>query len=120
VALDGCLELVSAVLDKLGLEDLEILEPHLAAWIRRARRLAQRDAAVVALAGHFLDCGSGRAAAEACARELRRYAASGWRFEQGKPAAGDAKRVLMHRILTLNGGKAIAEDQIRAVLAGLR
>ena len=116
----GRLERVSAVLDKLGPEDLEIIEPHLAAWIRRGRRLAQRDAALRALAGHFLDRASGRAVAEACARELRRYAASGWRHEQGRPAAGDAKRGLMHRILTLNSGKAIAEDQIRAVLAGLR
>ena len=92
----------------------------MAAWIRRGRRLAQRDVSLRALAGHFLDRASGRAVAEACARDLRRYAASGWRFEQGRPAAGDAKRGLMHRILTLNGGKAISEDQIRAVLAGLR
>jgi hypothetical protein len=121
VALDGCLELVSAVLDKLGPGDLAIIEPNLLRWIRRGRRLAQRDAAVRALVGdHYMHCGSGRAAAAAEARDLRRYASSAWRFEQGRPAAGDAKRVLMHRILTLNGGKPIAAGQIRAILAGLR
>jgi hypothetical protein len=121
VALDGCLERVSAVLDKLGPGDIEILEPHLSAWIRRGRRLAQRDAAVRALVGdHYLHCGSGRGAAAAAAKDLGRSASSAWRFEQGKPPVGDAKRVLMHRILSLNGGKAIAADRIREILAGLR
>jgi hypothetical protein len=111
---------VCRVLDQLGPEDLAIIEPHLAAWVRRGRRLAQRNGDLQALAGHHVDCGSGTGAAEACARELQRYKTSGWRFEQGKPPAGDAKRVLMHRILSLNAGKAISAGRIKEILAGLR
>lgn len=120
-AAPGCLERVCRVLDRLAPEELEIIEPHLAAWLRRARRLRARDVAVRTLVGdHYLDCGSGRGAAAAVARDLRRYASTAWRFEQGKPPAGDGKRRLMHQILRLNEGKPIAAGQIRAVLAGLR
>jgi hypothetical protein len=117
----GRLDAVLEVLDKLAAADREIIEPALQPWARRASCLGQRDAAVRTLvADHYLDCGSGRGAAAACARDLRRYACSAWRFEQEKPPDGDGKRRLMHEILGLNRGKALSAGQIRTVLAGLR
>jgi hypothetical protein len=116
----GCFERVCRVLDKLAPEDLELIEPHLAAWLRRARRLLARDAAVQALGAYYIGLGSGRAAAEALRKDLARYAASGWRSEAGRLPSGDAKRRLLHRVLSLNNGKTIAAGQIRAILAGLR
>jgi hypothetical protein len=109
------------VLDRLAVAELdEVIEPALQPWARRAWRLQRRDVALRALAGeHYLECGTGRAAAAAIARDLRRYAASGWRVEQGKSSAGDGKRRAMHRILTLSDGKAVGKDRIREILAGL-
>jgi hypothetical protein len=52
---------ILTVLDRLAPGDLEVIEPLLPPWVRRERRLMQRDAAVQDLvAGHYLDCGSGR------------------------------------------------------------
>jgi hypothetical protein len=90
------------------------------AWIRRARRLAQRDDAVRALGAHYIDCRSGRAGAAALCRDLQRYAASGWRVETGRVPAGDGRRLLQHRILVLSEGKVITAGQIRQIFAGLR
>jgi hypothetical protein len=88
-------------------------------WRTRLRRLDERDAAIRELGSHFLHLRRGRAIAEACATDLSRYRASGWQHEQGKPAVGDTTRVLLHRILTLNGGKTIGRDRIREILAGV-
>jgi hypothetical protein len=79
-----------------------------------------RDQLIRELAAQFLYVTSGRAMAAAIAGTLLHYATLGWRFEQGKPPIGDAKRVLAHRILTLNNGNPIATGQIRPILAGLR
>jgi hypothetical protein len=109
------------VLDRLAAAEPELIEPALQPWARRAWRLQRRDVALWAIAGehYLLECGTGRAAAAAIARDLRRYAASGWRVEQGKSPAGDGKRRAMHRILTLSDGKAVGKDRIREILAGL-
>jgi hypothetical protein len=58
--------------------------------------------------------------AVAIAAAVHHLATTGWRFEQGKPATGDAKRQLSHRILSLNEGKSLSKGQIRQILAGLR
>lgn len=92
------------------------LEP---AWRRRERRLGERDAAIRELAGHYLELIAGRAIATAVANDLRRYLASGWQHEQGKPPMGDAKRVLMHRILSLNEGRAVGSQRVREILGGV-
>jgi hypothetical protein len=116
------LDAVCGVLDRLAPADRETIESLLPPWVRRARRLAQRDAAILALiAAHYLpQSNSGRAAAQACARDLRRYRASGWRLEQGKLPAGDGKRAGWHRILALNRGIAVGAERIRELMAGLR
>lgn len=116
----GCLEQICRVLDGLTPAELEIIEPHLVAWLRRARRLLARDAAVQALGAHYPEVSTGRGRAAALRRDLQRYAASGWRFEQDQAPAGGGKRALMHLILRLNQGKLIAAGQIRTILAGLR
>jgi hypothetical protein len=116
------LDAVNGLLDRMAPADHELLEPLLPPWVRRARRLAQRDAAILALiAEHYLpDCTSGRDAAKACARDLGRYRASAWRFEQGKLLAGNGKRAGWHRILAFNGGNAVGAERIRELMAGLR
>jgi hypothetical protein len=102
------LDAVCELLDRLAPADHELIAPLLPPWVRRASRMAQRDAEILALIGtHYLpDCSSGRGAAAACARDLRRYRASGWRFEQRKTPGGDARRAAWHRILSLNAGQS--------------
>jgi hypothetical protein len=56
---------------------------------RKADRLGARDAAICEAAEAHFGLGSGRKIAEALFKELRRYAAAGWRFEEGRePAPG--------------------------------
>jgi hypothetical protein len=88
-------------------------------WRRRRRRLDERDAAILALAGHYLELGAGRAIAAAVVRDLRRYEVSTCQREQGKSPVGDAKRLLQHQVLTLNGGKGVGSQRVREILAGL-
>lgn len=81
------------------------------------RRLAERDAAIRALAD--ASRGSGRELARAIHRELNRYAGGRFKFERENPPA-DRRRAALHRALTLNGGKVLGEEALRRVLAGLR
>jgi hypothetical protein len=93
---------------------MERIEP---AWRRRQRRLGDRDAAICALATQMAGA-SGRALAQNIARDLLRYATSGWRFERDEPPPADPARALMHRILTANG-KTPSLATIRRALAGI-
>jgi hypothetical protein len=96
--------------------DLEVL---LLPWVRREYRRRRRDRAILELGRQYIELGRGRAIAEACARDLSRYRESGWQREQGKAAAGDTKRALLHQVLVLNRGKTIGRDRIREILAGV-
>jgi hypothetical protein len=107
----------------------QLADPEDRAWLvdqltpksrRRSRRLDERDRLIRSFAVHFPYISTGRAMAPAIAGAIDHYATTGWRFEQGKPATGDAKRRLAHRILSLNNGKSLSAGQIRTILAGLR
>lgn len=120
IAADGRLELILAVLDRLPPGDLEVMESALKPWVKRSRRLAERDSAIRELAArHYIALLHGRAIADALAKDLRRYETSSWHHERGKPPAGDAKRLLWHRILTLSEGKAVGSQRIREILSGV-
>ena len=111
---------LEVALARMAPAEIAIIEPFLLPSVRRARRLAARDELVRASAVHYPEQSTGRALAAALHRDLRRYAATGWRFERDRPPIGDAKRQAWHAILSLNEGKMIAAGQIRAILAGLR
>lgn len=84
----------------------------------RARRLDQRDAAIRALS-EWMPAGSGREMAKRIAAELLRYAASGWRFERGRPAPDDPRRAALHQAMSLSGGP-IGAVQVARIMAGAR
>ena len=76
----------------------------------KRRRLAKRNAVLLALAADRT--GTGRGIARALYRELRRYAA-GFRAVDA-----DGRATLLRRFLTLNAGNPLSEGTIRGVLAG--
>lgn len=81
---------------------------------RRRRRLARRDAALLALAEHYC-AESGRALGQQLARDLALYRGAG--RHRGTPPA-DARRQLLHEVINLSGGRALGWRAIFGVLAG--
>jgi hypothetical protein len=77
----------------------------------RRRRLAKRNAVLLALASDRT--GTGRAIARALHRELRRHA-NGRRF---RSADADARASLLRRFITLDAGNPLSEGAIRGVFA---
>jgi hypothetical protein len=95
----GVLERVEAALAELSPTALEVIEPLLPAWVRRARRLAARDRAVRALGESYIGgLGSSRAAAAALRRDLLRYCCSGQRRRDTAISAHRAERHQVRRI----------------------
>jgi hypothetical protein len=88
-------------------------------WLRRARRLAERDARIREYALAFHPLLSGRAMASAIAVAIQRYRVSAWRFENDLPAPADARRGVLWRILHLNSGKSLSAGSVRNALAGV-
>lgn len=87
--------------------------------VRRARRLAERDARIREFAVSYHPLLSGRGMATAVAVELERYARGGFRFERDRPAPADPRRGLLWRILHLNDGRNLSAARVRAALAGV-
>jgi hypothetical protein len=102
------------------------LDPRDVAWLigqltpsaRRAWRKDIRDRAICDLAtlSEFV---SQRDVAPRLASALRRYAASSWRFDRGRPAPADPMRAAMHAVLTATGGEPPGSEACRRALAGL-
>jgi hypothetical protein len=88
----------------------ERLEP---AWLRRRRRLEQRDRLIRAARGEFF-AGLPTLAAAALAKALNGYAAAGWRWEKdaGLPAAASPRHRALHGILSANSGRALGARRI--------
>jgi hypothetical protein len=99
--------------------DIAWLIDRLRPSVARAWRKEVRDRGVRALAALHADFGQRNTAAR-IAKELARYAASGWRFERGRQVpADDPVRAAMHAILTATGGEPPGFEAIRKALAGL-
>jgi hypothetical protein len=109
----------AAALAWLPVESLERLAHYLAPSAIRRRRDDERNACYCALAAGLLPANRTREFARVIATELSCYQHGRWRFEHGSPPPADARRALMHRILTLDGGKILAPASLRRVLAGI-
>jgi hypothetical protein len=110
---------VAAALGSLPVESLERLAPYLTRSAIRRRRDAERNVCYCELATRLPPANWTSELARAIATELHRYQHGRWRFERRGPPPADARRALMHRILTLDGGKILAPASLRRVLAGI-
>jgi hypothetical protein len=109
----------AAALAWLPVESLERLAPYLAPSAIRRRRDEERNVCYRGLAAGLPPANRMRELARAIATEIGRYQHGRWRFEHGGPPPADPRRALMHRILTLDGGKILAPASLRRVLAGI-
>lgn len=98
---------------KLPIEALCALAPLFDATFLRARRLAERDAALARFA--IGRSGSANALAAEVHRDLSRYAASAWRFDQERDRPHDPQNTYAHRVLRLSGGKVPAARSLRKI-----
>ena len=89
----------------------KVTRPRVSKATLKRRRLAKRNAVLLALAADRT--GTGRGIARALSRELRRYAAGFRSVDADAPRA-----TLLRRFLTLNAGKPLSEGTIRGALAG--
>ena len=93
-------------------EDVSLIESRLLPpWLRRERRLDDRDEAIRMLVPLYVEPPvptSGRSLAKVIAAYCRRL-----------PPIGDPRRGLIERVLAKNGGKPPGEATIRRVLTGL-
>lgn len=86
------------------------------AALGKARR-ADRDGVLVSMTiGRW---GDAKALAQAVHKDLMRYAASAWRFDQDRAAPFDEKHTLAHRALKLSDGAVLSERSLRRVFAEL-
>jgi hypothetical protein len=101
--------------------DAAIVGDALAIWWRTQKRARtdQRDDAVVALNDDYV--GSARVRSAAAARDLRLYAATGWksdcRFGAPRLEYSDTRKSILFRVMRENGGKPIGADRIRQIVA---
>ena len=104
-----------AVLEWLPADALERLAVYCSpAYVRRAR-LRERAAAIRELAMHY-SAASGRALAGRMAEDLARYRAAG---RHRDPPPADPRRLLLHRVVELSGGRAPGWRTVFVALAGL-
>lgn len=90
---------------------------HMPAWLRRARRLTERDAAVRELAAErYAELTSGREIARRMVRDLTLYRAAG---RLSGPVPTDPRRASVHRLLALCEGQAPSVATLRRALAGI-
>jgi hypothetical protein len=116
---DGELGRVEAILARLASDDRAILEPvTLPRWLRRRRRLAERDAAVIDARQRFFPGRHVTVAAKRLALALRGYRDSNWRWERytGVPAVASERHRALYRILSANGGAALRWRRIVDIL----
>jgi len=112
------LQLIEELIARLPIESLESLaRRHCTASALARRRLAERDLVIRTLAAGRP--GTGHEMARLVHKDLRRYAAGGFRFERDRPPVDNPRRANMHRVLVLNRGKILSERALRHVLAGL-
>src|SRR5262249_22005730 len=93
------------------IEDRAVVERIVPRWMRRERRLDERDEAVRALPALYVEtpvATSGHALARAIAAHCRRL-----------PPVDDPRRALIERVLACNGGRPPGEATVRRVLTGL-
>jgi hypothetical protein len=110
---------VACILARLAPDDRAFFEPvTLPRWLRRRRRLAERDAAVIDARQRFFADRHVTVAARRLARALRGYALSSWRQEQhtGLPAGASERHAALYRILAANGGAALGWRRIVDIL----
>ncbi|MEA2757310.1 MAG: hypothetical protein QOJ54_3599 [Aliidongia sp.] len=109
--------LVCALLVNMPVEGMVRLARHFKPLAIGRHRRGERDGNIRKLAAFYIS--SGRGLAEALRQDCMRYAGSAWIFERDRPAPADPKRALMHRVLSLNGGKAPSDSTILRALVGL-
>jgi hypothetical protein len=110
--------MVISLLDTMAFGDVErFLHRYGSANALRQRRLAERDAAIRAIASDCAGIG-GRELAREIVRRLGRYAASAWRFERDQRPSGNPARARLHRALSLNGGNPPSFSMAWRALAG--
>ncbi len=114
---------ITEVLDRLSPDDRAILEPvTLPRWLRRRRRLAERDAGVIDARERFFPDRHVTVAARRLARALRGYRDGNWRWERytGVPAVASERHRALHRILVANGGVALGWRRIADIVCNNR
>ncbi len=115
---------IEAILAGLAPGDRAFLEPRLLLprWLRRRRRLAERDAAVIDARQRFFLDRHVTVAARRLARALGAYALSGWHWEHknGLPAGASERHQALYRILAANGGVPLGWRQIVNIVCNNR
>jgi DNA-binding NarL/FixJ family response regulator len=98
-----------------------IVGDELAIWWRTQKRARtdRRDEAVAALNDDYV--GSARDRAKEAARDLRLYAATGWKRDRRRDVApleySGTRKAILFRVMRENGGKPVGADRIRQIVA---
>jgi hypothetical protein len=109
---DGSLARIQEILARLAPDDRAVLEPvTLPRWLRRRRRLAGRDAAVIDARQRFFPDRHVTVAARRLAAAL---GACNW--HTGLPAGASERHRALYRILAANGGAALGWRRIVDIL----
>jgi len=87
-------------------------------WLRRRRNLAERDAALRALAADHIDSTSWRIARRLNIELARYFTRGSWQYDRDRGPPADPRHAAMHRALQLHGGNKLpSRSTIQRALA---